>query len=551
MALNSFASTENEKSSWMPYVAVFVSSLVIYLFTLSHNLVASHDSIGYINEIDHYQWLFHPHHLLYNPISILWLKLLRVLGFSSDSSLIVASLNSIFGAGSLVLLYHILRVRLKSDLFSSISTLILIGSSFGFWFYSDCVEVYIIPLFFLLAVLNLLLKSRLSTRDILLIAIFHGLGVLFHQIHVLLGFAIIARLILFRKDLEPSLSKALTLYLAPAMSIIFLAYGLVLTLNVHAKNLNDILYWGTAYSHTLPDSWNVPSLKSLFKAFIGFSHAIFGGHFMFAVPAIKERLVQILGSHELKDEIFLVSTLSPFVAQVLTLFSAIFGVILIFVISVSLKLLKAISRNLTPAIVSVGVWMLVYCLFFWVWDPTNLEFWIPQTVLLLLMLHYCLQRFNNRKLATALMVILPLLMGVTNYFGSIRQLRDEHFDYFYVEATSLGAMVTANDIILTDEQWIVEDYYKRFTKASIFSPEDIADKRPEYAIAKESLAAKIDSSLTKGGKFIVAIQNPKLPLTDSVYYSYLNLFTSHTINTPLTLNRRKIGVLEIGEISSH
>ena len=130
-------------------------------------------------------------------------------------------------------------------------------------------------------------------------------------------------------------------------------------------------------------------------------------------------------------------------------------------------------------------------------------------------------------------------------------MRDEHYDYFYVEATSLGAMVTPNDIILTDEQWIVEDYYKRFTSAAVFSPEDINDTRSEHTISKQSLAAKMDSSLTKGGAFIVAIQNPKLPLTDSAYYRYFNFFSAHTITTPLTLNRRKIGTLEIGEISQH
>lgn len=532
----------------MPYAIVFLSSLVVYLLTLSHNLVASHDSIGYINEIDRYQWLFHPHHLLYNPISILWLKLFRSLGCTSDSSLIVASLNSVFGAGGLVLFFYILRKRLSSSLTASISTLVTIGASFGFWFYSDCVEVYIIPLFFLLAVLSILLKPSLRTKDIFLIGILHGVAVLFHQIHVLIGFAIIARFIVFRQNSNVSLGKALLLYLAPAIGIIFTSYGLVLLINVQPKNIGDVLYWGTAYSHTLPDSWNVPSLRSLFKAFIGFSHAVFGGHFMFAVPAIKERLVQILGSHELKDEIFLVSTLSQTVAQLLTLLSALFGLLLIYIFAASLRLLKSIRHHLTPAIISIGVWMIVYCLFFWIWDPTNLEFWIPQTVLLLLMLHYCLQKMTNRTIAKVLIVLLPLLMITTNYFGSISRLHSEQSDYFYVEANALAQMTTANDIIITDEQWIVEDYYKRFTKATVVSPNDLNDPRPEYALSKSAFVSRVDSVLANHGKIFVAIQNPKSALTDSLYLSYLRVFSPTIDSSSIKIERSMIGSLEVGKI---
>ncbi len=534
----------------MPYAIVFFSSLVVYLLTLSHNLVASHDSIGYINEIDHYQWLFHPHHLLYNPISILWLQLFRTLGCTSDSSYIVASLNSVFGAGGLALIFYILLKRLASSYTASISTLITIGASFGFWFYSDCVEVYIIPLFFLLAVLSVLLKPTLRSKEIFVIGVLHGVAVLFHQIHVLLGFAIIARLVFFRKDLDISLSKAMMLYLAPAMGIIFLAYGMVLAIDVQPKNLNDILYWGTSYSHSLPGSWNVPNLKSLFKAFIGFSHAVFGGHFMFAVPAIKERLVQILGSHELKDEIFLVSTLSQTVAQILTLLSALFGLLLIYIFAVSLRLLKSIRHHLTPAIISIGVWMIVYCLFFWIWDPTNLEFWIPQTVLLLLMIHYCLQKMSDSIIRKTLLIMLPILMLTINYFGSISLLHSEDNDYFFVEANALASITTAKDIIITNEQWIVEDYYKRFTAAGVFSPEDINDTRPGHIYSRNSLVARFDSLYMNGAKIIVAIQNPKVPITDSLYFNYIHLFSTQDFNTPLLLHRQQIGGLEIGIIST-
>ncbi len=489
------------------YLIVFVVALIGYLLTLSHNLVASHDSIGYYNQIERGEWLFHPHHLLYNPISILWLQFWRRIGLSGGGSIIVESLNAVFGAAGLAVLFFILRRRLKASVSAAISTILVIGSSFGFWFYSACVEVYLIPLFFLLAALAVLLKPKISLLDAFIIGVLHGIAILFHQIHVLFGFAIVARLFLRPEDLGSARIKSILIYLLPALGIIAIGYGSVLAFVVKPHDLNDILYWGTSYAHTLSDAWNVPGFRSLQKAFIGFSHSIFGGQFLFAIKWFQVHLGDFIGgAHELKDEMFLVSTLSSGLAWVLLIMSLTVGLIVLLLLIRSVKYLKQYLLKPSPAVLAIGIWMVVYCLYFWVWDPTNLEFWIPQSVLLWLIIYHCLNMLEERQegLATGLRLLLPIFVFTVNYFGSIHFLTDEHNDYFYVQSEMLASRTTKNDLVLTDEQWILESYFSRFLKAKVYSIQDLSDSKNEKYLPQEAFSNRMQHVLNDGGTIVVS-----------------------------------------------
>src|SRR5579864_8631572 len=157
----------------LPCFFIFTSFFGLYLLTLSHCLSASHDSIWYINDIDSAIWIFHPHHLLYHPAAIIWLHFFHSIGIFYDSSLIVAGLNSLFGALTISVIYYILKVRFANTTVAALSTTILIGCSYGFWFYSVCVEVFIIPLFFIVVALLFLMRNPLRYRDMILVGICH------------------------------------------------------------------------------------------------------------------------------------------------------------------------------------------------------------------------------------------------------------------------------------------------------------------------------------------------------------------------------------------
>jgi hypothetical protein len=191
--------TENRKFI-LESIFLFAGFLLLYLLTLSHNLAASSDSIFYLSFIDQGHWLFHPHHLLNEPLCILWLRFWRLIGISSDSAYIVASINSLFGAAGLGTIYFINRSRFKLKIVSSIIPTCLIGFSFGYWFYSDCIKTNIIPVFLCICILTVLLKLQLSKRDIILLAVLNGLAIIFHEVFILSAFSTLLILYLNKKE---------------------------------------------------------------------------------------------------------------------------------------------------------------------------------------------------------------------------------------------------------------------------------------------------------------------------------------------------------------
>ncbi len=131
------------------------AALALYAATLAQNFALAHDSVSYLIEIERgaVDGLFHPHHLLYNALAALWLGGLRALGLGADGGLLVALLNAIFGAAGIAVVYAFLRRRAALPLGLALAATALVACSFGYWFYSVSVEVYLIPLFFLLAAL--------------------------------------------------------------------------------------------------------------------------------------------------------------------------------------------------------------------------------------------------------------------------------------------------------------------------------------------------------------------------------------------------------------
>ncbi|HET9137318.1 MAG TPA: hypothetical protein VFO76_11830, partial [Candidatus Kapabacteria bacterium] len=459
---------------------VFVGFLSLYLLTLSHNLAASHDSIAYINDIDSGRWFFHPHHLLYHMTCVGWLWLLRALGCNADSSLVVASLNSIFGAASLATIYYILKRFFYSPTSTAVSTITLIGSSYGFWYYSICVEVYIIPLFFLLLGMSFLLKQPLKVGDIVWTGLFNGVAVLYHQSFALIGFAVLARLYLTPKDYTLTKIKAGLLYGLSAGLVVLLGYLAVIVFNNKETSIGHILSWLTLYAHndgsaTPSGFWNLPSLHSAMKAIVGISHSIIGGQFAFTVPGFKKTFSALLPGHILDDELYLIRNSNLFTAIGLSIVTIIFFSIVLITLCRSARDFKTIITTSKNSLIPIITWLFTFSIFFFIWDPSNLEFWIPQSVIFWLLFDRLLQYRESRYLnkTSSIRIVLPVLLVIVNFFGSIILLHSRSNDCFFVQSTALANAITPGDIIITEHQWIVEQYYKRFINVKIYSPKDL------------------------------------------------------------------------------
>ena len=152
--------------------------------------------------------------------------------------------------------------------------------SFGFWFYSGCVEVHLLPLLFLLATLYVMLAATLTRRHLLTIGFLHGVAMLGHQIHVLFGLVILAALWLRRKQAAIPFGRSTTMYVASGAVVVLLGYGTVLLAFVRPSSFNEAWSWFTLYAHN-ESYWHGLSVTTLAMAAMGLGRAFVGGHFAF------------------------------------------------------------------------------------------------------------------------------------------------------------------------------------------------------------------------------------------------------------------------------
>lgn len=475
--------------------------LAIYLLTLSPNLSAAHDSISLLIHVESGRSSFHPHHLLFQPLAAAWLGTLRALGMRGDAALLVAALNALFGAGTLAGVLWTLRQRLALERTRALGATALCGFSFGLWFYSTCVEVYVVPLFFLVAALALLLAPRPSLATGLAAGLAHGLAVLFHQVHVL--FVLVPLLlVLGRRDRWPSIRRAAFGYAAALLPTIALPYGLV-ALAAGLRTPGELWHWLTLYAQS-GQFWSPPSLLTLPRMAVGFARSVFGLHFGFALPGGPETLQRTFPANWLVDEAFLVRELSAGAAWTLT------GLTLLLLGGLGLWVFAALrapaptdSPRREAARLLLG-WALVYAAFFAFWEPTNLEFWIPPSVALWMWL--VVRSASARGLAGR--ALLPALVAlgllVVNLAGSVRFLTDAENDYHARKAGALASLSGPDDLIVIGRVWLLQTHLRRAERTRVLALTTLARDAADPGAFVGAVRRRIDQALAAGRRVVVS-----------------------------------------------
>ncbi|MBI5788629.1 MAG: hypothetical protein HZA78_07235 [Candidatus Schekmanbacteria bacterium] len=500
----------SEEHNWEAPL-VFLLFFLFYLPTLCGISAAAPDSIDYLLRIDNtlglnypYNPLFHPHHLLFNGLARLWLKFCRLTGVTSESDLLIAGFNALWGSGSLTIFYRLLRDRLKYHPFTALLGTMLPAFSFGFWFYSVCVEVCIIPLFFLLLSFYLLTGKELDGKSLYLAGMFQALAVLLHQAHVLFLMVVLGAIWLGRERLAITRVKAISCYLISFISGVAIPYLIVSFYILRFDSIIKLWGWLTSYAH---ESANIHplSLATLLKAAIGFGRSLIGANFIFAIPWAKEIINKFLSGHDLRDEVYLVRNLETNGAYFLLALSGIFFSLLIYAgfrLWRKSRLLNPESRDIFQL---AGIWFAVYALFFIFWVGHNLEFWIPQSLCFWLMGLVILAQ--SEKKARWLLTAAGLLLTL-NFFGGLRFLRDKNNDFYYKKSAPLAGLVSKRDLIIVgqsinDEQsalesWNVELLYFYLLK---YTPADVINLN--LFEEKSQLKKLLDHTLAEGHKIII------------------------------------------------
>ncbi|MBO9573047.1 MAG: hypothetical protein J7497_12715, partial [Chitinophagaceae bacterium] len=441
-------------------LVVWIISYLFFLVTLVNNFSASHDSIHYLNDIVKSTNLFHQHHLLYHFLANKWLVFWQ--GFFSCGNYrslgevmnagggrlfcqphyLIESFTALWGSSALTMVYLFLRKRFYLTRSAAWLGTAVVACSYGVWFYSVNIEVYLPPLFFILWCLFILTKKEFAKTDIWKIAILHSLAILFHQVNIL--FTLVVLYSLIRNKFYASL-------LTYAVLGIIITGGMYFITGWFIEGHNTVAAWvGWMQGYTVGhDYWQPLSAKTPLHVVTGFGHAFIGGHYIFQLPAAVYYLHNSFQSHGLKDEIFLSSKISSSTAWILSGLTVLFATLLLTLIIKFIFKCRSMKLHY-PVISPLLITLIVYSAFFCFWMPEILEFWILQMVIVWLLLIGMMPILHfpfRLQMNTGLMIVAVLLF-VINYFGSIYWLQRPGRDWYYAETKIISQSVSPGDLII-------------------------------------------------------------------------------------------------------
>jgi hypothetical protein len=449
-------------------VMVWLGSFIFFLFSLANNLSASHDSINYLLHIVKGDHLFHQHHLLYNYLANIWLHLLQAIFPSVPRHQIVESFTALWGSSVLSVAFLFFRNRFNLPIDLAMIGVFVIAFSFGMWFYSTNVEVYMPPMFFILCCLYLMTSQLNRTSDSLLVGALHSGAVLFHQVNIL--FLPVVMYWLYSKRKQLPVWKCSFGYALVGILITGGVYFIIGRVAEGHRTPGDFLNWVLGYTAG-HDYWRPLSLKTPFAAATGFARSFIGGHFIFQHPVLQAALERTYRSHQLKDEMFLVRNIPEVMTWTLSLLTISF---IFLMLRLTLLFVQRFRKTRThfPVVKPLLLCIAVYSLFFCFWMPEILEFWILQMVLVWLLLVGTASFYLKRTNIKPMFLTLFVLLFVINYFGSMRWLGKFSNDWYYVETQKLDSSLTANDVVIVENNWILKDYVRYFSKARVVATDD-------------------------------------------------------------------------------
>jgi len=205
--------------------------------------------------------------------------------------------------------------------------------------------------------------------------------------------------------------------------------------------------------------------------------------------------------HGLRDEIFLASGISTIVTWLLSIITVLFVAMMIIMVLRFVKYYKSMELHFhvtNPLLFTI----FVYSLFFCFWMPEILEFWILQMVLVWLIMIGILPAFRFPFNITPIkgLFVLSLSLFLINFFGSIRWLQKSSSDWYYVEVKNLDTTLTPSDIVVVENEWILKDYVRYFSKAKVIATDEPGfNKEDAKKMISDAISQKHKVYVYRGG----------------------------------------------------
>lgn len=484
--------------------SVFVVFLVIYLLTLTSNFTGPHDSMAYLNMLKTGHGLWHPHHLLYHVFSKYWLAFWKIFFPGVQDYLLVETFSSVWGSATLGLLFVFFRKRFGLPVLSAWLGTAVAGFSYGIWFYSANVEVYMPALFFTLLSLYILGKKEWTSTQVWQAAMVHSAAILFHQMNILLVPVILYKIYTQRKNIY--VFKSIFWYAITGLVLVGGMYfigGWIIEGNRSFATWQD---WIRGYTETneywQPLSWKTPAFAAL-----GFLRTIVGGQFLFRLGEFQSGLDSFLKVHALQDEMFLVKDLSQTALWTILICSFALAALMILLFVRFIVKFRSNMRTWGHVMVPLLLYVVIYSGYFFFWMPEILEFWLGQCLIF-----WLLMIGTYRPVGKRLNIIagsLAALLFIINFIGAIKPMQDIRNDIGYARIEKLRSVAVKDDLVIVQNPWLLKEFLEYYTKAKI---EIVPAKADEQGVLLQQIEGALkaghsvyifpDSNLKKGDEFV-------------------------------------------------
>ncbi len=480
----------SEKNPWQEALLPGLLSLGLYLATLAENYSVAHDSILYLLEVTKAPY-FHSHHLLWHWLAAGWLKL-----WPGEAAVGLSVMSALCGAGTVFVSHLLLRKRLGLSRLVAWLGSGLIALSYGLWGYSLVIEVYA-PALLLFALTGYEWLRPGSPRPWRL-AGWHGLAILFHQSHVLL--IPLLAFSLYRQNRKAAAAYLLGLVVSVGSPYLF-ALGYV-----GIETPAETWAWVTGF---LQDEvyWEPPGKGTLIYPFVGLLRSFVGGHFLFGLPALQDRLA--MSGQSLQDEAFLVEPLPSWGGYLLLGLSLLWGSIWLGLAVVGLRQRSQWAVTKKKQVLSLGLAFGSYVLFFLFWVPFNVEFWLPQLLLLWWAWLHVVSQLSKRW-GLALLGGMLLGLGGINYVGTVHWLGQPERDYYRAQAQAWDEHTQTGDLVMLGQRWVHAAYAEAFLPVDALALVDFCSRQQADTTALDRL---ITQTLDRQGQVLLtpAALHPPLP----------------------------------------
>ncbi len=483
---------------FLPFFLIFA----LYLSTLSNNFSLTHDSIGFLLQLRAGDAGFHANHLLYLPFLPAIVKAASLAGIASSVHLIVEAAGAMAGTLTLLAGYLILRQRFGVLRWNALAAMAAAGLTYGTWYYSVAIEIYIYPLLFLAWAFFVLTSPALTWRGIVVAAALQSAAILFHQTAVLFSFVPLIVLLTPRSN-DWGVARPigrLLLYGAIGSVIVCGSYWSAADSLGHADSTDEFVQWFLGYGAST-QYWSPASIKALLLAATGLGRALIGGHFLFGIPALSGPLQALFSGKSLEDEIFLVRGVPDWADYTLLALAVTAGALLLFLAARAVSVL-ARDRSAMPrrGLVLLIAWLVPYTLFFIAWDASNVDFWVLQGFVAMLLVAGVLQTRDERdrqpaRYFAALAVVLFILNGA----GSVFLANNPDNDFYRAYLRPVQDHVTDNDFLLIGDSWPTANHLRLHTNAKFEAVSGAYRDRSPGA-----LAAMLNQRLSSGQRVFLA-----------------------------------------------